>query len=309
MACRIHRCGTNHREEPFSSVDHRAHALASVGMGPKVRAQAGCWHFVPLASGRRCLLLVARGDSRKGAALIGYFFGPFEEAEKSTVARVHSLAYSDAVGVRRFMHDGIQDGSWPLVECVQAFDRTAWPNPVFGNPGAGYRSVRDEEAPGHEAAVLVAEPGDEDLPRDGYAGSVFMEKVLDLRPTGDAHRLRVISASSSTPPSVASARVRDDEAVILHFAMPTSAVGRWERQMEVLEEHLTDLVEESGVGEFDGIERGGHERVFFLYGPDTERLWATVEPALRSSKVRLTHALLRAGGPDVTPTRLSVGGG
>ncbi len=205
-----------------------------------------------------------------------------------------------------FMHDGIQDGSWPLVECLHSFDRTAWPSPVFGNPGAGYRSVRDEEAPRHEAAVLAAEPGDEDLPSDGYAGSVYMERVLDLRPTGDERRPRIIPATSVTLATASSPSSADDEAVLLHFSVPTTGVRRWESRVQALEDQLTALVEESGVGEFDGIERDGQAVVFFLYGPDKERLWKALEPVLRSSKVPLAHALLRAGGPEVTPTRLTL---
>ena len=39
-----------------------------------------------------------------------------------------------------------------------------------------------------DAAIWPSERGDEALHKDGYAGAIYMEKTLDMRPTEDLTR-------------------------------------------------------------------------------------------------------------------------
>lgn len=64
-----------------------------------------------------------------------------------------------------------------------------------------------------------------------------------------------------------------------------------------LEDELEQAVVRAGVGEFDGNEFGGGVCVFYMYGPDADKLEAAVAPSLRSSAAaRGAHALKRYGG-------------
>jgi len=56
-------------------------------------------------------------------------------------------------------------------------------------------------------------------------------------------------------------------------------------EVTALGDELEALVVAAAVGEFDGNEMGGGECVLFFYGPDADRLFATIEPALRASSL------------------------
>jgi hypothetical protein len=154
----------------------------------KLRVQAGSWHSVPLDSGRHALAFIARGDSHRGPGLIVYFFGPFAEDRETVTRRSASLLYTDAVQVTAVAHHGLQEGRWPVIGEPGAHETNHWPNPIFANPGAGYRRLRDDKRPNKDAAIWPSEPGDDALPKDGYAGAIYMEKVLDQLLTEDPSR-------------------------------------------------------------------------------------------------------------------------
>ena len=65
-----------------------------------------------------------------------------------------------------------------------------------------------------------------------------------------------------------------------------------------LEEKLEAAIEEAGTGEFDGNEvavDGGDARLY-MYGPDADKLFASVEPVLKTSALmKGANATLRYG--------------
>jgi hypothetical protein len=65
-----------------------------------------------------------------------------------------------------------------------------------------------------------------------------------------------------------------------------------------LSEKLTEAIENSGLGMFDGNEIGGNETVLFMYGPDAKLLFKQIDPILREDEFcRGAKAIIRWGGP------------
>ncbi|MEV5705956.1 hypothetical protein [Actinoallomurus sp. NPDC052274] len=58
---------------------------------------------------------------------------------------------------------------------------------------------------------------------------------------------------------------------------------------------LGTVIEQAGVGEFDGDEFGGGAVTMYSYGPDADALFAAAEETLRSLAFRPAVAVLRYG--------------
>lgn len=99
-----------------------------------------------------------------------------------------------------------------------------------------------------------------------------------------------------------------EHAVLVHFSLGDEDLGSdGERQAVFeLEDRLDQLLASARTGELDGNEFGGGEAVLYLYGPDKDRLWQTIEPAIRDFPLRPAHALLRPGGPEVGAQRIDL---
>ena len=72
-----------------------------------------------------------------------------------------------------------------------------------------------------------------------------------------------------------------------------------------MEDKLTAEINRLGLGEFDGDEFAvdGTRATFYMYGPDADRLFAGIEPTLRSdSRCRNARVEIRRGVPG-TPVR------
>jgi hypothetical protein len=65
--------------------------------------------------------------------------------------------------------------------------------------------------------------------------------------------------------------------------------------LATLEDRLVQAIREARAGEFDGNEFGTGEVTLFAYGPDADRLFAAMEPILRSFPARPAQVLLRYG--------------
>jgi hypothetical protein len=65
-----------------------------------------------------------------------------------------------------------------------------------------------------------------------------------------------------------------------------------------LEEQLTSAIGLARAGEFEAPQFGKDELVLFAYGPNADRLYAAMEPALRSFPARPAWVLLRYGSYD-----------
>lgn len=275
-------------------------------MATKPRPESGTWYKVPLASGRHALCFAARTGRKRGGTFVAYFFGPYDEDDATSSARIPELSASDAVRVVKVSSLGVEDGSWVPVQQWADWDRDRWPNPIFG--GAGYRIYFREDDPGEPVTMLPSQPGDENLPRDGSDGHVYSQLRLDQLATEDAVRAYVVAAptgSSQAGEPEASGPEPDQHAVLLHFGLESRGWRSRER-LDRLEEDLSEAVEEQGVGEFDGVDHGSQDATFYLYGPDGDALWAAVEPILRSAKIA-ARVVVRAGGPGATERGYEIG--
>lgn len=76
-----------------------------------------------------------------------------------------------------------------------------------------------------------------------------------------------------------------------------------------IEDLLIEAVEAASVGEVDGTETGVGGATFFLYGPDAERLFATVRPIFQADpRWRNAVAEVRRGGPELEGRRVPISG-
>jgi len=76
-----------------------------------------------------------------------------------------------------------------------------------------------------------------------------------------------------------------EQAVIVHLRFREHAFGSTKERETVraLEQQLETAIEDAGAGEFDGDEFGGGECVLYMYGPEADRIFAVIEPVLKSS--------------------------
>ena len=82
-----------------------------------------------------------------------------------------------------------------------------------------------------------------------------------------------------------------------------SAIQAWAGELEA-------AIEESGSGEYDGDEFGDGECTLYLYGPDADALWASVETVVRrGTRATGGHAMKRYGGPgeETRSVRIELG--
>jgi len=91
----------------------------------------------------------------------------------------------------------------------------------------------------------------------------------------------------------------EQQAVLIYFNDTGQADGDYEESgFAALEDELIEVIERENLGEFDGIERGEGEVIFFMYGPDAERLFSGIEETLNHHAVSQgAEAIIRCGGP------------
>ena len=99
------------------------------------------------------------------------------------------------------------------------------------------------------------------------------------------------------------------QAVIVHVPLSDGANGTREEfdHLVALEEKMEEAILEAGVGEFDGNEFGQGDFTYFMYGIDADRVFAVVEPILRSdSLTKKGHAIMRYGPPGSIQRRVDL---
>ncbi|HEX5995498.1 MAG TPA: hypothetical protein VFY84_10190 [Jiangellales bacterium] len=89
-----------------------------------------------------------------------------------------------------------------------------------------------------------------------------------------------------------------EQAVIVDFTLAGDGSAGQVRQVARLERQLRFTVWLRRAGEFDGSMLGPDRVQLFAYGPDADRLFAVMEPALRRFPARPAHATLRYGVSD-----------
>ena len=93
-------------------------------------------------------------------------------------------------------------------------------------------------------------------------------------------------------------------AVIVYLAGAAAAAGaHGDEDLSTLETTLTDVIDAGGLGEYDGNEIGERGAILYMYGDNAERLYAGVEPTLRSSRICKGARILIRPGPPATPAR------
>lgn len=96
-------------------------------------------------------------------------------------------------------------------------------------------------------------------------------------------------------------RGKAEEAVVVYLKGAPSPEEREAESLEGIEADLQRVLAEKQLGEYDGNQVGEGGATLFMYGPSADRLFAGVEPTLR------THALCRNAlvrirpGPPGTP--------
>jgi hypothetical protein len=78
-----------------------------------------------------------------------------------------------------------------------------------------------------------------------------------------------------------------EQALIVHLLLSGERIGTENAVIGLtqLQDEISTAIQAAGEGEFDGDEFGEGECVLFLYGPSSDRLFAVIEPILRSSSV------------------------
>ena len=77
-----------------------------------------------------------------------------------------------------------------------------------------------------------------------------------------------------------------EQAVIVHLPLRDGEFGSSDEQEAALAlaEELGDAIASASAGEYDGEEFGGGRCVLYMYGPDADRLFMTIEPVLKRSE-------------------------
>ena len=89
-----------------------------------------------------------------------------------------------------------------------------------------------------------------------------------------------------------------NQAVIVKYNF---AAGNLDRIFE-LEDQLATAVEQASAGEFDGNEIAvdGRDNLFYMYGPDADKIYAAIEPVLLAWDIlSQAQVLLRYGPPGI----------
>jgi hypothetical protein len=90
-----------------------------------------------------------------------------------------------------------------------------------------------------------------------------------------------------------------EQSLVVYFQYPDT--GDLEPLL-ALEDDVADVIEQAGVGEYDGHELGlleSDDAFLFMYGPSADALFEAVRPVLEASALlRGGEATLRYGGPD-----------
>ncbi len=99
--------------------------------------------------------------------------------------------------------------------------------------------------------------------------------------------------------------------MIVHLRLSDDGFGSFEEleALLALQEQMAEAIENAAAGEFDGDEFGEGECVLYMYGPDADRLFAAIEPLLKSCPLAFGgYAVKRYGeasDPDAREVRVA----
>ncbi|MEU8121281.1 hypothetical protein AB0C21_21445 [Spirillospora sp. NPDC049024] len=100
----------------------------------------------------------------------------------------------------------------------------------------------------------------------------------------------------------------DEHAVFVNFVLTGDGFGEEAERDAVyeLEDRLEAALAAAGSGELDGHEFGAGNAQIYLYGPDADALFRSVEPLLRTAGLPPTDAVLRFGSVEDEGCRVEV---
>jgi len=101
----------------------------------------------------------------------------------------------------------------------------------------------------------------------------------------------------------------EQQALIVWIRLSDDGSGTSEERQRVfkLEDEMMRVIEESGVGEYDGNEIGGGFFTLYMYGPSASQLWKIAEGILtRFEPSPGSYAITRYGKPGAREVRISL---
>jgi hypothetical protein len=95
-----------------------------------------------------------------------------------------------------------------------------------------------------------------------------------------------------------------EQAVVAHLKLSGAGFGKMDdvKACQELEDQLEQEILRARTGEMDGNEIGGGECTLFMYGPDADKLFRSIERSLRASKMAKGGWVLKRYG-DVNAPR------
>ncbi len=96
--------------------------------------------------------------------------------------------------------------------------------------------------------------------------------------------------------------VATEHTVIARYVLTAGPTGTSTdiHDVATLEDRIVDAISAARVGEFEGSQFGTGEVTLLIYGPDADRLFAVVEPILRSFAPRPAQIVVRYGSFEDT---------
>ena len=77
--------------------------------------------------------------------------------------------------------------------------------------------------------------------------------------------------------------------------------------LDEIEDPLIEVIERSGVGEFDGNVMGPDGAVLYMYGPDADAIWNAIEPVVRAARLGPgSYVVKRYGDPGAPESRVEL---
>ena len=101
-------------------------------------------------------------------------------------------------------------------------------------------------------------------------------------------------------------------AVFVHLELTKDRFGGDDevRAIHILGDRLDSAIEAAGTGEFDGDDFGDWQSTLYMYGPDADALFSTIEPILRSSACTRGGFVIKrygkASDPEVREVRIDL---
>ena len=101
----------------------------------------------------------------------------------------------------------------------------------------------------------------------------------------------------------------EEQAVVVTIKLNSGDMGSSDERQRIttLEDQLSDAIERSSTGDFDGDEYGGGVCTVYMYGPSAERLFAAVLPVLKKFHApKGSFVVKRYGKPGARQDRIAL---